>query len=231
LINRRKLVKISKTKKPIDSEQNDIKSKYKHSVTDLRNYNELLGYGITKHKNNSKAKLISLDKLHALFSNQCKLPYHVIDTPKQYDDYKWDLDILIEVFEYHIKHAGQYGNKKIRSIGSFIFAEGFNGSKSWSPLIHWHQKMNKSAEGELTAEGKNTFDVSDKYIFVEGGNRTMTYPFGIIDVVSKYIKEKTNNYKYKLVYITKNDFVDEFLSIAKERNILKLKVNGRSVLV
>jgi len=261
LIKSRKLTKIVKKKKTVDSKENvDIpKPKYKHSITDLRNYNELLSYGITKHKS-PKAKNNSLDKLHALFSSQCKAPYKIIDIPKKYDDFEWDLDTLIEVFEYHMKQADKYGKKKIRSIGSFIFQEGFNGGKSWSPLLFWHQKMNRSAEGELTQEGKRflsslkradvhgiddidssilnrvakaTEQVSQKYVFVEGGERTMSYPFGIIDVVSKYIKEKMDkNYKFKLVYITKNGFIaDEFLPMAKDRNILKLKNNNRSVLV
>ena len=223
LINKRKLVRISKAKKTIDSKSNidQPKSKYKHSISDLRNYNELLSHGITKHKS-IKAKNNSLDKLHALFTSSCKDPYHAIVIPEQYIDYKWDLDTLIEVFEYQFKQAEQYGKKKIKSIGAFIFSEGFHGFKSWSPLLFWHQKMNKTAEGELTDEGKKfmsslkradvngildldssiinkvakeTFSVSNKYVFVDGNIVSSSYPFGIIDAISKYIKQKTNNYK------------------------------------
>lgn len=261
LINNRKLVKISKTKtNTIKHSQTtiEIKAKYNHSSVDLRNYMELTnsGIGITKHNISSKARIITIDKLHALFSNKCKNPYHEIDVPKKYVDYKWDIDELIEVFKYHTEQCGKYGKKKIGSIGTFILSEGFNGVKSWSPLIYWHQKMNKTAEGELTEEGKKLlsslkrakvddivnldssiinkvskelFQISNKYVFIDGNTVTMSYPFGIVDVLSKYIKEKTNNYKFKLVYITKEGFVSEFISIAKERNILKKKINGRSV--
>jgi len=116
--------------------------------------------------------------------------------------------------------------------------------------------MTKTAENELTAEGKKflsslkrakvhdamdidssiinkvakeTYCVADNHVFMDGKTITMTYPCGIIDTLSKYIKEQTNRDNFKLVYITKNGFVDEFLDVAKKRNIIKPKINGRSV--
>lgn len=267
LIKKEKIVKIKKHKKEqkntkstkdtkIDSKPK-LKSKFKLNNIDHRNYLELIGLniGITKHGHNTKAKINTLDKLHALFTKKCKNPYHVIDCPKQYLDYEWDLDELIEVFEFSLKNANKFNMKKIKSIGAFIFSEGFNGGKSWSPLLFWHQKMKKTAEGELTEFGKKLFKsmtqagilgindldssiinrvasatekVSEKYIFVEGGTRTMTYPTGVVSVVSKYIKEKMDkNFEFKLVYITKKGFIEEeFLDMAKKRNILTLKKNG-----
>ncbi|RKZ35321.1 MAG: hypothetical protein DRQ49_19620, partial [Gammaproteobacteria bacterium] len=229
--------------------------KYKHTIKDLRNYNELIGHGITDHRSD-KPKNNSIDKLHALFSSQCKDPYHTIDTPEIYVNFKWDMDLLIEVFEYHLKHTVKFNMKPVKAIGSFIFSEGYNGFKSWSPLVHWHQKMTKTAENELTAEGKKflsslkrakvhdvmdidssiinkvakeTYYVANNHVFMDGKTITMNYPCGIIDTLSNYIKEQTNRDNFKLVYITKNGFVDEFLDVAKKRNIIKPKINGRSV--
>jgi len=225
------------------------KPKYKHTIKDLRNYNELIGHGITDHRSD-KPKNNSIDKLHALFSSQCKDPYHTIDTPEIYVNFKWDMDLLIEVFEYHLKHTVKFNMKPVKSIGNFIFSEGYNGFKSWSPLVYWHQKMTKTAENELTEEGKKfllslkrakvhgirdidssiinkvakeTYYVANNHVFMDDKTITMSYPRGIIDTLSSYIKEQTNRDNFKLVYITKNGFIDEFLDIAKKRNIIKLK--------
>jgi len=230
------------------------KSKYSHTTTDLRNYNECKLAGATKHQKDTKAEINSLDKLHVLFSPRLKKPYHSIYVPDKYIDFKWDMDEFLETFKFHLEYAPKYNSKVFKSIGTFIFCEGFNGHKSWSPLLHWHQKMNKTAAGELTDEGnrllssmkrakvdglkdldseiinkvsKELFEVSDKYTFVDGTKTSMRYPFGVVDALSKFVKEKTNNMNFKLVYITKNGFVDEFLDVAKQRNIIKKKINGR----
>jgi len=231
--------------------------KYKHTIKDLRNYNELLAHGITDHRSENP-KNRSIDKLHALFSSQCKNPYSVIYTPEIYNDFKWDMDDIIEIFKYQLEHAAKYNKKIIKAIGQFILSEGFNGFKSWSPLIWWHQKMTKTAANELTEKGKKFLSslkrakvngvmdldstiinkvadeadcVISKHVFMDGKTITMSYPYGIIDTMSKYIKEKTNRDGFKLVYITKSDFVNEFVEVVTKRNIIKPKVNGRSVFV
>jgi len=254
-LKKRKLQQ-QKTKKQKAVNKTKVKPKYKHTIKDLRNYNELLDHGITDHRSD-KQKNNSIDKLHALFSSQCKDPYHTIDTPEIYVNFKWDMDLLIEVFEYHLKHTVKFNMKPVKSIGNFIFSEGYNGFKSWSPLVYWHQKMTKTAENELTEEGKKflsslkrakvhgimdidssiinkvakeTYYVANNHVFMDDKTITMSYPRGIIDTLSSYIKEQTNRDNFKLVYITKNGFIDEFLDIAKKRNIIKLKSNQRSVL-
>lgn len=263
---KRKLVKIKKiNKKQKQTKKNNFdkssdkpfpKSKYKHNTTDLRNYNECKLVGATNHRSGTKAEIESLDKLHALFAGNCKIPYHVVHVPEKYIDYKWDMDELLDTFKFQLENAKKYNTKVIRSIGKFILSEGFNGSKSWSPLLHWHQKMLKIADGELTEHGnkllssmkrakidgiinldssiinkvaKDLFSVEDRFLFIDGNKRTMSYPFGIVDALSKYIKEKMNNLNFKLVYITKNGFVDEFLSEAQKRNIIKKTKKVRSL--
>lgn len=251
----RKITKIVPKDKPLDppKDKSPAKSKYTHSVADLRNYNECIQSGATKHHVDCKAEKETLDKLHALFAGNCKDPYHSIYIPHQYGDFKWDMDTLIEVFKYHLSNS----KSPTKSIGDFIFYQGFSksgkkmvkdDSKSWSPLLFWHQKMTKTANGELTEEGKDLLSsmkrskidglteldftiinkvakdlsaVADKYTFMDDSKRSMTYPFGIVDCLSKHIKQKTNNFDFKLVYITKNGFVSEFIDSAQSRNIIK----------
>lgn len=236
------------------------KSKYTHTISDLRNYNELILKGAIKHQSGSKAELDSLDKLHALFSKSCKLPYHSILIPEQYINFEWDMDTLIEVFEYHLKHSAEFNKKPAKAIGKFILSEGFNGNKSWSPLLHWHQKMNKTSANELSADAGILFKsmkklnitglteldssilnkvasdlsaMSERYLFIDGSKRTGEYPSGLSSCIAKYIKEKTNNTSFKLVYITKNGFVDEFIEVALKRNIIRKskmkRVNGEVI--
>jgi hypothetical protein len=117
--------------------------------------------------------------------------------------------------------------------------------------------MNKTAANELTEEGEKLYkcfrlsavsgaqdldssiinkvakdlaEAEPKYVFVENGKkRTHKYLSGIFSVFSKHVKDKMNNLTFKLVYITKNGFVEEFLERVQELNILKKHVKRRSL--
>ena len=246
---------LPKIKKKSCKPKNTIDNPYlKHKITisDLRNYNELKSHGITNHKTCTKAEADSLDKLHTLFDSRCKPPYHPIYIPPEFIDYNWSIDDLIEIFKFQLEHASEYNMKPIRAIGKFIFSEGYNGFKSWSPLLYWAQKMMKT-DDSLTEEGFKLFKVmkqnkirgsqeldssiinrvarelneaKERYVFVDSTSGGITYPAGIISVFTKYLKEKLNKLNFELVYIAKKGFVDEFLHIAVKRNILRRK-NGR----
>jgi len=240
--------------KKLDNSNNSKppKAKYKHTVSDFRNYNELKSHGITKHKPGTKSEINSLDKLHALFDPRCKPPYYPVHIPESFIDYKWTIDDLIEIFTFHLENAPKFNMKPVRSIGKFIFSEGFNGRKSWSPLLFWAQKMLK-LDGSLTKEGEILFKImkhkdirdvetidsyilnkvakelkekEEVYFFVDTTSQHINYPAGIISAFVNYVKERANNMSFKLVYINKKGFVDEFLDDAVKRNTLR-KSSGR----
>jgi hypothetical protein len=145
---KRDIVPIKIKSKTPDQEEDKPKPKpkYVHTVSDLRNYNECKQAGAICHRKDSKAEHESLDNLHSLFSGKCKDPYHKILIPEQYIDLEWDMDELLDVFKYQLKHS----KKPIKSIGQFIFFQGYkkvgpkkwimDDERSWSPLLYWHQK-------------------------------------------------------------------------------------------
>ncbi len=242
--------------------KNPPKADYVHTISDLRNYNELTSnHNATKHRAETRAEIDTLDRLHALFSDRCDHPYLDTNIPEEYIKYKWDMDTLIDVFKYQLDHAANFGRQPIRNIGQFILFKSFtnkiyDAKKTWSPLVYWHLKLNKAANGELTEDGKkflsslnrakirdvetiegevvnlvakSFYSVIHKYELMDGSDRSMTYPFGMIDCLSKYIKDQGNRYEFKLVYIRKDGFVDEFLANAVKLNVIKKKIYTRSI--
>jgi len=226
-----------------------IKNKYRLTVKDLQNYSELQSCGATKHRKGTKAEKETLDKLHALFSAQCKVPYVLAECPNKYYSYSWTLEEVSSVFEYQLANAEKYGVAVIKNIGNFIFTNGYKNNKAWSPLVYWHRKMNREAENSLDSEGslflqsllrqgfsqtslatleskiintvgKNFLSKNCLYSFLDGSTRNNSYPYGAIDVFSKYIKLKMNSANFKIIYIIGGNFIDEFFDYACTKNIL-----------
>lgn len=243
---KRKIVPIVKPSKPKNV------PKYTITTIDLRNYSEAKSIGATNHKADSKAECNSLDKIHALLSNQCRSPYWGSLVPKEYSDFKWNIDELLDAFKFQLAH----NNKPIKSIGSFIFTEGYNGFESWSPLLKWHSDMKKGITGSLDEGGelllkslkqrkvenidklkapevnrmaKELLEVSKKHVFFNGKDSADGYAYGIISVASKYIKEKQNSTGFQWYWITKKSFAEELLEHAVKLNIMRKKNNGTNI--
>ncbi|MDP8268199.1 MAG: helix-turn-helix domain-containing protein [Candidatus Tenebribacter davisii] len=234
-------------------------AKYKHSTIDLRNYSELVNAGATNHKKDPKTGLFvqqtgfnSLDKLHALFSPVCEIPYKFANNIiNEYDNYKWTIDDLLDAFKFQLEHSKI---KSIKNIGNFIFTQGFNGSDSWSPLINWHSAMKRGITGELNEQGKILFKslgqrkctdidklhandinkiaerilpIENKHVFFNGKSTMNGYAYGIISVASEFIKnEKQNKIDFNWRWITKPKFADELLEHVLKYNIMRKKTNG-----
>lgn len=224
-----------------------LNSKYKLNPIDHRVYNDAIELGGTKHRAGTKAEIETLEKIHALFSNRCALPYGQGLTDKEYIDYNWEEGEFLDAFEYYLQNS----NKPVRSIGKFIFTEGFNGTTPHSPLLTWHKRMEKTTKNIFTEDGEKLYkslkrtevpeyllkkvdmdflnrvakkiaDISPKYKFVENGkDRTMNYLAGITDVFSKFTKEKLNQNSFKLEMIVGDRFFEEFIEEAIKRNILR----------
>lgn len=241
--------KIVKIKKNIDTQKKTLsKSKHKHTDIDFKYYKWFVDSGATNHRE-GKTKNRTLDKIHALFSQRCNNPYNEGIVDHKYIDYKWTIDEVIDTFVFHLAHS----NKKIKSLGSFIFFEGFNGHKSWSPLIHWHQQMGQGVTGKLDSKGKqllkslkqrkvertdqlsavelnklanNILTIHQKHVFMNNKLSINGYAYGIISVASEHIKQKQNQVGFEWFWITKKTFTDELLAHVLKFNIMKKKING-----
>lgn len=228
------------------------KKNYKYTSSDEMRYNTMVKAGCTKHRENTKAYFDSMDTLHALFHPRCSNPIKCY-VPEEYVDFDWTLDDLEETFKFHLKHAELQGQKPIKAIGNFIYSQYGKDNRPWSPLIVWHQKMNKNYANQLTEEGRKLFnsmkhlelrgledlhgsiinkvarelsELEDKYVFVDGGKkRTMSYTDGLYSLMAKFIKIKLNNSTFEIVYITQDGFVKQMIASAVKKNVIK-KVNG-----
>jgi len=136
---------------------------------------------------------------------------------------------------------------KIKSIGLFIFSKGFRNTKSWSPLLYWHQKLNKTNDFVLDEYGTKLYksfkrskidcrdidnvflnriglqihSIDNQYEFYDD-SASISYPIGIVDYFTKtYIKEQLNDSRFILPYIKKKTFVEDFVKIAVHRNVIR----------
>jgi len=256
----RKIVPIVKAKKDISDRQvnkasaKKPKKKYfpKHCTdTDLKYFKWLVDLdNAIKHKIETKAYATSIDKIHKLFSKnpRCKPPYYLSIIPKEYIDYKWNIEEVLYAFKFQLEHE-KNPKKLIRSIGQFIFSEGFNGN-AYSPLIKWHTAMKKGITGKLDEKGELLFKslkqrgcvdvdnlqatainnmvkiilpIENKYVFMNGKSSIDGYALGIISVASEYIKGLQNKIDFKWRWITNDKFADELLEHVLKYNIMKKK--------
>ena len=201
-----------------------------------------------------QAGIDTLDKIYALLNPKIQNPYYYANNvTEEYIDREWKSSEVIESFKFHMEHSTK--DKQIRNFGNFIFTTNYRERKSWSPLITWHAQMKKGITGTLDKDGEYFFKIlnqnkvrdldtlsaqtvnriakelntlKESYELFEGTEHNMTYPSGIISVAAKYIKEKTNNTQYELVWINGKKFLPDFLKDTIKLNILKKKSKTRS---
>ena len=201
-----------------------------------------------------QAGIDTLDKIYALLNPKIQNPYYYANNvTEEYIDREWKSSEVIESFKFHMEHSTK--DKQIRNFGNFILTTNYRERKSWSPLIIWHAQMKKGITGTLDKDGEYFFKIlnqnkvrdldtlsaqtvnriakelntlKESYELFEGTEHNMTYPSGIISVAAKYIKEKTNNTQYELVWINGKKFLPDFLKDTIKLNILKKKSKTRS---
>ena len=201
-----------------------------------------------------QAGIDTFDKIYALLNPKIQNPYYYANNvTEEYIDREWKSSEVIESFKFHMEHSTK--DKQIRNFGNFIFTTNYRERKSWSPLITWHAQMKKGITGTLDKDGEYFFKIlnqnkvrdldtlsaqtvnriakelntlKESYELFEGTEHNMTYPSGIISVAAKYIKEKTNNTQYELVWINGKKFLPDFLKDTIKLNILKKKSKTRS---
>ena len=201
-----------------------------------------------------QAGIDTLDKIYALLNPKIQNPYYYANNvTEEYIDREWKSSEVIESFKFHMEHSTK--DKQIRNFGNFILTTNYRERKSWSPLITWHAQMKKGITGTLDKDGEYFFKIlnqnkvrdldtlsaqtvnriakelntlKESYELFEGTEHNMTYPSGIISVAAKYIKEKTNNTQYELVWINGKKFLPDFLKDTIKLNILKKKSKTRS---
>ena len=250
---------IATPSKPLKEEKSLPAPKYKWNATDHKyllwiysefNRAEKL---VTVHSETSKVYINLLDKIHALFSHNCKAPYHAADNSNSEYTYKeWTIDELFDTFHYHIHNTKAGARGRIKNFGKFIFSEGFNGGKSWSPLIYWFTKMNRTDDSlnavgnklykSMKANAINDFENLESMIYnsvaqelerlkelsclFNGDDISDTYPLGLVSCFVSYTKHQTNQTTFKLVYIRGKQYMSKFIEQALKTNTIKKKNNG-----
>lgn len=226
------------------------RAKYSHTSEDFMAYNEFILCGATKHKEGTKALFKTLDNIHALLnSKKCKLPYGDILIDKEYIDFEWTLDSLLDVFQFQLKYSQ---TAPIKNVGEFIFKKAYGGNSAYSPLLVWHKKMN-NGDARLSDTGKKLrktlssyrgIDVDslnvrtlnnvaskldsayEKYTLAQGQKTNGTYPSGIYSVFAKYLVDRLNNREFSIKFISGASFVDDFMEKCRKRNIIHRIING-----
>jgi hypothetical protein len=139
------------------------KSKYKHTTKDYQWYMMLKKAGATNHRKGTKALNKTLDAIHSLASkNVIPIYSRPVHVPEQYIDHEWTIEELVETFKFQLKHAEKIGYHVIKNFGSFVLTKNYGQEKMWSPLLFWHQRMNKGFNSELTAEAKTLYKELEK---------------------------------------------------------------------
>jgi len=237
----RKINKKIKTKRP----------KYKITTSTYSCYTQFINAGATKHKEDSKAFIITMENIHSLFDNKCLPPYRDAFVPEKFIDYKWSKDEVIDTFVYQLKNAKSEGFALIKSAGAFIFQKGFNGKKAWSPLLFWNQKMNKTEKDVLTPESvvfrdllnKNNINHTEllpsdlnrlsgslekakKYYTFFSASMKIQHKTFAHHFVNVYLPKQFNNKQFRLVYIRKKGFIQQYMKeCAYAKVYTKIKIN------
>jgi len=210
-------------------------------------YIQLKKIGATNHDETKKPYFDTMDNIYDLFYSKSSPPYKDCRDAEHFIDYNWTIDELIEIFKYQLENADKFGMPKIKSIGLFIFSKGFRNTKSWSPLLYWHQKLNKTNDFVLDEYGTKLYksfkrskidcrdidnvflnriglqihSIDNQYEFYDD-SASISYPIGIVDYFTKtYIKEQLNDSRFILPYIKKKTFVEDFVKIAVHRNVIR----------
>lgn len=208
-----------------------------------------------KDGNLTQAGINTFDKIYELLNPKMKNPYsYANNLTEEYVAKKWTADDLLDSFEFHMKYCPK--NKQVRNISNFIFSQDFKGTKSWSPLITWHSAMKQGITGELDKDGEYLFKILNQnkvrdlanlsaetvnrlaqeintakqtHELFDGTEHNSTYPSGLITVFAKYVKAKTNDSNYEIVWVNKKTFIKEFLVEAIKRSAIKKKSKIRNI--